>query len=86
MTCLDRRVGSGREQRQLNRRAFPAPKGERVVCHEWRKKIRALTGCEFQCFAGGMSMTSKVTIGGALVVSPAYGAMLLVGYYSTNQC
>lgn len=48
--------------------------------------MRALTGCEVQCVAGGMSMTSKVIIGGALVVSPAYGAMLLVGYYSTNQC
>ncbi|WP_312707575.1 hypothetical protein [Stenotrophomonas sp.] len=48
--------------------------------------MHALTEAEVQSVSGGMSATTKVIIGGALVASPAIGAMLVFAYYANNQC
>ena len=48
--------------------------------------MRTLTEVEVREVSGGMGKTTKVMIGGALAASPAFGVMLLLGYYSNNQC
>lgn len=48
--------------------------------------MHELTEVEVQSVSGGMGTTTKVMIGAAVVGSPLIGAMLLVGYYSNNQC